>query len=186
MIFIEFFCFDSLKHLSKNGKKPQLLLYFPLKFWTFGNHQFYCRKKGKLKAVFTMLDIKTWERNWRSWRRERNGWMVGIEFSCGREHSQQSRLQHKWTSTKEKTIKEAAHQTRLSRRLHRLFPFSWVSGSPEESIPYWYYEFQWQRKQDFIFKNFHLKVLASQTNSCNSAQEASGQYILVTAARGNK
>lgn len=45
---------------------------------------------------------------------------------------------------------------------------------------------QCQRKQDFIFKNFHLKVLTRQTNSCNSAQGASGQYILVTAARGNK
>lgn len=154
MIFIEFFCFDSLKHLSKNGKKLQLLLYFPLKFWTFGNHQFYFRKKGKLKAVFTMLDIKTWERNWRSWRREKNGWMVGTEFSCEPEHGQQSRLQQKLTSSKEKTIKEAAHQARSSRRLHHLFPFSWVSGSPEESIPYWCCQFPMPEEKRFYFQKF--------------------------------
>lgn len=154
MNFIEFFCFDSLKHLSKNGKKLYLLLYFSLIFLTFGNHQFYFRKKGKLKAAFTMLDIKTWESTWRGWRIERNEWMVGIDFSCGREHGQQSRLQQNLTSTKEKTIKEVAHQARSSKQLHRLFPFSWVSGIPEESIPYWCCEFPMPEETRFYFQKF--------------------------------
>lgn len=45
---------------------------------------------------------------------------------------------------------------------------------------------QCRRKRDFISKNFHLKVLVCQNNSCNGAQGASEQYILVTAARDNK